>query len=329
MLPAGVATGVGSLPGVDPAEAVSLVFGELPDFPHLPELPDRGPGADMVGRSATLLVDMAVDLQPSGWRMVPRPGRDHRRAGDFLARDLDALQAHATAYAGPLKVQACGPWTLAAGIELHRGDKVLADPGAVHDLTQSLAEGLRAHLADLRARLPLAGIVLQLDEPSLPAVLAARVPTASGYGTFRSISIQTAQETLQVVLAAVADTPVVMHCCAADPPMSMFTDLGIAGLSLDLSLLGTRYDDDLGVAVEHGQLLLLGVVPAGDESPEERQPDPARTAVRELWSRLGFPLERLADIVVVTPQGGLAGASPSYARTAMAHARAIAGNLLD
>ena len=37
-----LATGVGSLPGTDPAEAVRIVVGELPDLPHLPELPGRG-----------------------------------------------------------------------------------------------------------------------------------------------------------------------------------------------------------------------------------------------------------------------------------------------
>ena len=46
----GPATGVGSLPGTDPVEALRLVTGELPDFPHLPELPDRGAGADLIGR---------------------------------------------------------------------------------------------------------------------------------------------------------------------------------------------------------------------------------------------------------------------------------------
>ena len=90
--PPGAATGVGSLPGTDPAEAVRVVLGELPDLPHLPELPARGLGADMIGRGAALLVDLPVDVQPSGWRLVDRPGRDARRAADLLARDLDALE---------------------------------------------------------------------------------------------------------------------------------------------------------------------------------------------------------------------------------------------
>ena len=73
-VPAGVAGGVGSLPLADPLEAARLVAGELPDFPHLPELPGRGAAAGMIGRAAALLVDLPVDLQPAGWRLVPSVG---------------------------------------------------------------------------------------------------------------------------------------------------------------------------------------------------------------------------------------------------------------
>jgi hypothetical protein len=109
--------------------------------PYLPELPARGPGADLIGRAAGLLVDLPVDLQPSGWRLVDRPGVDLRRARDLLARDLDALEEVAEGYAGPLKVQVAGPWTLAATVERPRGDRVLADHGARRELAQALAEG--------------------------------------------------------------------------------------------------------------------------------------------------------------------------------------------
>src|SRR4051812_50196201 len=97
----GPASGVGSLPGTDPAESMRLVVGELPEFAHLPELPARGAGADLIGRSAALLVDLAVDLTPAGWRLVPRGGMDQRRARGFLERDLDALHQVPDGYAGP------------------------------------------------------------------------------------------------------------------------------------------------------------------------------------------------------------------------------------
>src|SRR5262245_61367732 len=40
--PVASATGIGSMPGTDPARACAVVLGELPDFPFLPELPGRG-----------------------------------------------------------------------------------------------------------------------------------------------------------------------------------------------------------------------------------------------------------------------------------------------
>src|SRR6202034_2373818 len=117
--------GVGSLPGTDAAAALRLVFNELaerPGMPFLAGLPERGVGADMIGRTTALLVDMSAEVQPSGWRIVDRPGRDHGRALSHLSRDLDLLEEHAQEYSGPLKIQAAGPWTLAAAVELPHGD---------------------------------------------------------------------------------------------------------------------------------------------------------------------------------------------------------------
>ena len=321
---AGSATGLGSLPGTDPAEAARLVLGELPDLPFLPELPGRGPFADLVGRSAALLSGLSVDLQPSGWRLVDRPSRDEHRAGDALARDLDALEEAAQA-APPalLKVQAAGPWTLAAGLELTRGERALADPGAVRDLAASLAEGLAAHLAELGRRLPGTRLLLQLDEPSLPAVLAARIPTSSGFATLRAPEPQVVAERLRTVLDVTADN--LVHCCAPHPPVRLLLKAGARSLSVDATLLTPVDDDPLGEAVEQGAGLLLGCVPSGDTPLA-----PLATVllpVRRLWQRLGLPAEDLPRTVVVTPTCGLAGASWAYARQALQHC-AAAGKAL-
>src|SRR5207253_2839212 len=108
-------------------------------------------------------------------------------ARDLLAWDLDATEAAAAGWTGPLKVQAVGPWTLAASLELATGHRVVRDHGAARDLTASLAEGLRLHLDELQRRVPGATLLMQLDEPSLPAVLGGRVPTPSGWGTVRAV----------------------------------------------------------------------------------------------------------------------------------------------
>ncbi len=317
--PWGPASGVGSLPGTDPAEAMRLVVGELPDFAHLPELPARGPGADLIGRSAALLVDLAFDLTPSGWRLVPRPGIDQRRAKELLARDLDALHDVADGWTGPVKLQAAGPWTLAAGLERSRGDRAVVDAGARRDLAQSLAEGLAAHVAAVAARVPGARLVLQLDEPSVPAVLQGGLPTVSGFGKLPAVEVTVVEQELALFVSRLP-VPVVVHCCAPRMPLELFRSAGAAGLSFDLNLVQDL--DAVGSAIEAGIHLFPGVVPGTDATV----PTPKATAsrVQAWWRELGFPADDLAAAVTLTPSCGLAGASPAYARSAMAHVREAA-----
>ena len=320
--PRGAATGIGSLPGTDPLETLRTVLGDLPELPYLPELPARGPGADLLGRAAALLVDLPVELVPSGWRIAGRPGRDLRRARDLLARDLDAVSTLAADHDGAFKVAVAGPWTLAAGIELPNGHRVVTDHGATRDLAASLAEGLRTLFAELAARMPRAGLVGQLDEPSLPAVLAGTLPTASGWGTVRHVDRATVRDTLGEVLGALpAAAPRVVHCCADTPPVALFREAGATGLALDLATLDTASTDAVGTAVDDGVALLLGVVPGRAAAV----PDFAvvRDRLTGWWSRLGFPVDRLADVVVPTPACGLAGATPAYARAVAAVLRDV------
>lgn len=282
----GTATGVGSLPGTDPLEATRTVTGELPELPHLPELPGRGPGADLLGRTAALLVDLPVEIVASGWRATARPGRDLRRAIDLLRFDLDAMQEVAEQVRPPLlKVQAAGPWTLTAGIELVRGHRVLTDPGALREFTASLAEGLAAHVTEL-ARRTGARIVVQLDEPSLPAVLAGRLPTPSGWGRVDPVSEGDAADVLRTVIetvTAASGGPVVAHCCASRPPVALLRRAGCAAVGVDVPLLlgGGNPDqallDELAEAWDAGTPLLLGLVPSTDPERTAALPGPARS----------------------------------------------------
>jgi Cobalamin-independent synthase, Catalytic domain len=338
--PPGAATGVGSMPGTDPLEAARIVVGELPDLPHLPELPARGFGADIIGRTAALLVDLAVEEVTSGYRVTAKPGRDHIRAVNLLRTDLDAFeQALEQLGARPavVKVQAAGPWTLAAGIELHNGHRVLTDRGAVREFTASLADGLAQHAAEV-ARRTGARVVVQLDEPGLPAVLAGTLPTSSGLEMVPAVARTDAQVALGTVLDAVPE-PGIVHCCAARPPVALLRAAGGGAIGVDLSVApdaetpDAETADALGQAWDDGATLMLGVVPAleppgppgpasGDGTPT---PGPSLRDVVgpafELVDRLGFPRTTLAGSVVPTPTCGLAGATPRWARRALALAR--------
>ena len=313
--PSGAATGIGSLPGDDIAEAQRMVFGELPDLPHLAELPARGPGADLLGRTAGLLVDLPVQIYAGRWQMAPRPGKDQRRTADLLARDLDQLSEQGDGYAGVFKVQSAGPWTMAANIDKSIGGRMLRDPGAVRDLTDSLAEGLRRHVDEVRKRMPRATVLLQLDEPSLPGVIAGRVPTESGLGAYRAVDGPAAATALRTVTELV-DAPVVLHCCAADMPLQVVRDARAAAVALDLSLLKDL--DPLGEAIEAGLGLFAGAAPttppAGSRGPDSKQ---IADRIATLWQRLGFRPDLLPRQVVITPACGLAGATDNYARAVL------------
>ncbi|MGO4631768.1 methionine synthase [Streptomyces sp. 2RAF24] len=323
------ATGVGSMPGGDAREAAKTVSGSFEDFPFLAELPARGPGADMIGRTVGLLVELYAHVEPSGWRISDRPGRDTRRAKSWLGEDLDALEEFTQGYEGPLKVQAVGPWTLAAALELRGGEAMLGDPGAVRDLAGSLAEGLRGHLAEVRRRVPGARLVLQFDEPSLTSVLLGQIRTASGYRTYPAVDRQVVEGTLREVMAA-HDGPVVVHSCALGVPFGLLRRAGAAGVSFDFGLLTERDEEPIGEAVEGGTVLFAGVVPSTDPaSGALSDPGGSVMGVRTLWRRLGLNPGTLAKSVVVTPTCGLAGASPEYARKALAHCARAARSLAD
>ena len=315
------ASGIGSWPGTDVRETLRVVRdalggddgaageGEAGWLPYLPELPDRGPGSDVIGRAAGLLVELPVDLQPIGWRFVDRPGLDAHRTAALLSEDLDELAEAFDGWTGRLKLQVAGPWTLAASVWLHRGERAVVDEGASRDLVDSLAEGVRQHLAQVRRLVPGAELVLQLDEPSLPAVLAGHLPTASGFGTIRAVDRQVALAGLRAVLAGADGGETVIHCCAPGIPLPLLRQTG-ADLATDTSLLDGRGWEEVAGGIEDGMTLYAGCVPTAGPVPR------AQSVAAGLVSRfreIGLPPTTLGGLVV-TPACGLASVSPQVAR---------------
>ncbi|SDL67102.1 Cobalamin-independent synthase, Catalytic domain [Corynebacterium mycetoides] len=173
------AFGLGTLPGTDLAKAAEIVLGESPT-PHIPQLPERGLGSDLVGRTAALL-DIPVDRGPRGWRVATQ----HRTARDQMARDLDHLEG-LWGSVPDVKVQLVGPWTLAAQIEMANGHRMITDPGALRDVTEALLEAVRAHRADVEKRFD-ARTILQLDEPALADLMAGAIAGATDYETIPAV----------------------------------------------------------------------------------------------------------------------------------------------
>jgi hypothetical protein len=327
----GRATALGSWPGTDAVDAARTSFGELgepPHVPYLPELPARGPGADVIGRGASVLVDLPVDLQPSGWRLVDHRGRDLARAQAWLRQDLDVLAEAADGYQGPLKVQVTGPWTLAASLWLPRLERAVVDAGACRDLTASLAEGVAQQVAEVQRLVPGADVVVQVDEPSLPGVLSGSLRTASGFGRLRAVEEPVVVDGVAAVLEAAAKAgaaATAVHCCARDAPVGVLRRTGAGAISLDVSQLGARGWESVAVAAEDGVHLWAGVVPTSGAAPSAKA---VADAVWVPWRKLGLDVGLLGG-VVVTPACGLAGASPAEARAAVAACRQGAAALAE
>ena len=307
------ATGIGSWPGTSVREAVRSVrdllqAGDGEGLPHLPETPARGPGADIIGRAAGLLVDLPVDLQPSGWRLVDRPGRDAGRTASLHREDLDELAEAYDGYVGPLKIQVAGPWTLVASLRLNRGERVVSDAGAVAEVTASLADGIQGYVADVRRLVPGADVVLQVDEPSLPAVLEGSLPTSSGYGRVRAVDPHDVMRGLEQVLAAHAGDTVV-HCCHPSAPLPLLRATGAGALAIDVTAATPARWESIAATLEAGTGLWAGCLSTDGTGTDQG----ARALVLEGFERAGLAAAALTGLVV-SPACGLAGLTPQGAQ---------------
>ncbi|MBU9764395.1 methionine synthase [Mycobacterium sp. TNTM28] len=312
------ATGIGSWPGTSPRAASEVVVGELHTLSHLVELPARGIGADLIGRAGALLVDIAIDTVPRGYRIASGRSAARRRAVSLLGEDVDALE-EAWEHAGlrgsgrAVKVQAPGPITLAAQLELPNGHRAITDHGALRDLAASLAEGLAGHCAEVARRLE-TPVVVQLDEPSLPAALAGRLSGVTSFTPVHPVDEPVAMALIDACVAAVG-SDVAVHSCAPDLPWKALLRSAVQAVSVDASTLTPADLDGIGEFVDSGRTVLLGVVPAtapeGWPSAEE-----IAKAVAGLTDRLGFARSVLTDRIGITPACGLAGATIQWARTA-------------
>lgn len=331
-----LSTGIGSWPGTDFDQALKITFAECPRLPYLPELPARGSGADLTGRGVAMLSGMSADLQPAGWRLTSAPGRDQRRAVALLRDDLDRLEEQAQDYEGPFKIAITGPWTLAASVERPRGGRALGDDGARRDLSQSLAAGIAELLSEVGRRLPGLDLIVQLDEPLLPAVEVGGLTTVSGYDRHRPVEspeLSTAiTETVRAIEDAAGNHPdspgtdaresigiptAWLHCCAAGFPLQLLADAGIGGIAADLDQLDTADWDTLGQLMSNGLWLGAGALNTSErDAARGWSVDRVAQRVLRMITTLGLEPDA-AGRMITTPACGLAGFDERSAVTAL------------
>jgi hypothetical protein len=313
-----VATGVGSMPGTHPHEASNVVAGEFAAMPHVVELPARGPGSDSVGRSAAMLalVDRAFEVETttSGWRIGHAGQSVLRRAHSWLSHDLESLEEFAATHRGPIKVQVLGPVTMAARVEDPAGEALLRDHGAVAEVAAAAASAYSDLVMRMQHSFPHAEVLVQVNEPDVPAVLLGHVRTSSGRLTHRSLEPHVVQARLANVIdgiRAVGATAGV-RCFMPRPPIQLFLDAGAQFLCVDVTQ-ALPFDDALPQAWENEVGLLLGCVPISDARVTDSS---ASAPIRRFMEESGF--SEVPAHVAITPTGGLANIDINAARRVIA-----------
>ncbi|MDO5065774.1 MAG: methionine synthase [Propionibacteriaceae bacterium] len=294
------ATASGSLPGDDFRGALSAMVELLPDVVPWPELPARGLGSDMIGRTLGLIDDLGFDLQPAGWRLIHGTGAEHRRARAQWRRDLDDAEELLQGFEGCVKIGLAGPWTLASCIERPTGDRLLADHGARTEVAQALGEGWASLQAELSRRLPSARVFCQIDEPMLVAVGTGGVTTASGFSRHRAVG----EDELAAALGPFA-AGAWLHCCAPGEWLNTAGRAGFRTIAVDSRLFRGIGIDPLVSWAQDGGAVALGVV---DTASRLRQPvDALLTEALRVLRPLELGQEAVGDQVMLTTACGLAG----------------------
>ena len=295
-----------------------------------PSCPGAGRAPNITGRTLGLVAELGADLQPAGWRLTDASGIDHRRAAALLAQDLDALEELPQGYAGA--VQDPGRGAVDAGRDRREAarrqgaGRPRCAPRARPGAGRGVARPRRRRAA------PGAGrdrLVVQVDEPALPAVLGGAgadgvrlrpAPHGAPAGGVRALGwvfAAIAEPGRQPWVHCLRGRRAARRCCAARAPAG--------SRSTSTLLTAAAYDAWRGAG--------------GGETVRARRrtrPSPRRPADGHRGDRAGAPLARHAR---PGPRGGRRAAGrharpagwrarhPGWARSALAVLTKAAGHL--
>lgn len=335
--PCCAATGVGSLPHVDPAAACALIRRYLPEIPVWPQLPRRDfresiyaqysagfPGT--VLESNRLYVDRRRDLAPELERLYSSY-LEAEAGGETLAA-LDPDYAAGLAHflrqdfheARAVKGQVIGPvsWGLTLTDQDKRAvlyDEALADAMAKH-LRLSAAWQERA----LRRLHP--QTMVFVDEPYLASIGSAHV----------SVAREQIVSLLEEVFAGLHGLKGV-HCCGnTDWALLLETSLDILNFdAFNFAETLALYPDAVRAFLRRGGRIAWGIVPVIDDAAVMAQ-TPAglverlETAFQRLAGK-GVPLDDLLAAALITPACGLGTLSEAAAERALSLTAAVSQTL--
>ncbi|HNQ51338.1 MAG TPA: methionine synthase [Candidatus Omnitrophota bacterium] len=320
-----IATGIGSLPFKDPAQAVDLVLRYLPEAPFWPQLPKRNvregmvaqysegmPGLKVTGDGLQFDRKEAEDSLEAFYGHIISMDLDHFRIGESYAAGLyefyNRLKRQGVAGLKFIKCHVTGPFTFAASITAAGGAALIHDDV----LMQAMAKGL-AMKALWQIRL--------FREFGKPVVVFIDEPYLAGFGSaFTALTRETAVRVLEEMATALKtpDVLVGVHCCG-NTDWSIFTDIKtIDIINFDaFSYVDkfTLYGSDMAQFLERGGYICWGIVPTQEFKPGLTVASLAgmiHSGISALANK-GADRALLAEQLLISPSCGLGALEPAAA----------------
>ena len=328
------ATGIGSLPHTDPAEAVQAVFDSAPDLPYWPQLPKRSPAEGMNEQALAGFPGLRVEgaklrhVQDEAFFLGVEKVFAAYEAGQA---ELAALPPSSASAFEPFakavrkrsvrqaKGQLAGPVTVGMAVLGEDGNPILYNDAVRDILTKFLH--LRVRWQAERLRQAGAEPVVFVDEPFL-----------ASFGTpFFGWSVEQVRETLEAV-AGGAET-VGSHCCSNTDWTIFLGCPRLAIVSFDAYEFAENflvYRDDLAAFLARGGNIAWGIVPTDPDALAGETVKRLRERMDGLLRKveaLGFEREQILRQSLITPACGLGTRPAAAAGRALALARDLAADL--
>lgn len=313
----GLATGIGSLPLVDPQKAVDLILRYLPRAPFWPQLPKINNREGMVAQFSENLPGLKIDDRGLHFASQDKEKELELFYEKFIAQDLNyfkispdfALGLHAfyqrlnntdLSAVEFIKCQVTGPFTFCFGINDSDGKAIFHD----EVLKQAMINGLIMKALwqlDLFKKFG-KKMIMFFDEPFLTGVGSAYTP----------IDRRDVIEIFSEISASLKDQGCLIgvHCCG-NTDWSMLTDCsGIDIINFDAFEFQERfvlYADNLNSFLKRGGIICWGIVPTQGYN-SSLTPDNLGQKLKsglDLLIKKGIDRNLLLERLLISPACGL------------------------
>jgi len=331
-----VATGIGSLPFTDPAEACKLIFQHMPEAPHWPQLPGINPREGMIDQ----FLDGAPGVVEKGGRVYLSPLEPYEEWERFYqgyeegaldafaisrerGRGFYAFLAEVERREPPhfIKGQVTGPITLGLTLKDEEGAAAFFNPDLRDMLVKLAAMKARWQEATFKRLVPQAETIIVFDEPIL-----------SSYGSaFMNVSRADVISCLREAIAPLAGLKGVHICGNTDWPMIMEIGLDIIHFDAykDLSSV-LLYAEPLRRYLAEGGAISWGIVPTDEEALKSAGPSHLAARLTQGIEQLiqeGLSQEILSGGSLIAPSCGAGSLSEQGARRVYELTAAVAAIL--